>query len=546
MDVSSTFSAGDTVRDAYTGREAVVGDGGELTLIADPQGVVLLELAEAAPTPFSWDNATVYFVMTDRFENGDETNDNSYGRVTEGFSEAERAGTWHGGDLAGLTARLDYLDALGVNAIWMTSPVEQVHGWVGGGSGDFPHYGYHGYWALDFTTMDDNLGTEDELRAFIDAAHERGIRVIFDVVMNHPGYATADDMAEFLPEVMYTQEGLAGWRPSEGGTWHDWNDIFINYDSEDWVNWWGPRWIRAGFPGHNRAGMTDYNMSLAFLPDFITEDFRTLDGLPTLLTRKADSNAVAVDGYKVRDYLVKWHSDWVREYGVDGFRCDTAKHVEPASWQALKTASAEALAEWKANNPDKALDDAAFWMTGEVFPHGVNRDAYFDQGFDSLLNFDFQDVAEAVIADHDQLDALYGSYASSINSDPTFNVLTYISSHDTDLFFNMTGNDMTAQYDVGTALMLMPGGVQIFYGDESARTVGPEVTDEEQGTRSDMNWAEMDEALVAHWRRVGSFRRRHQAVGAGDHARVPFDGGLAFSRSLDGDTQDKVMVILMD
>lgn len=547
VDVSSTFSVGEVVRDAYSGREATVSDGGTVTLNARPEGVVLLEAADATPAPFSWDNATIYFVMTDRFENGDPSNDNSYGRVTEGFNGAERSGTWHGGDLRGLTDRLDYFEQLGVNAIWVTSPVEQIHGWVGGGTGDFPHYAYHGYWALDFTKLDANMGSEDDLRTFIDSAHERGIRVIFDVVVNHPGYASADDMAEFVPEVIRTTDGLAGWRPGDGGSWHDWNDIFMNYDTDAWTNWWGPRWIRADFPLHNRPGLTDYNSSLAFLPDFITEDFRTLDDIPPLLQRKADTNAARVEGYKVRDYLVKWHSDWVREYGVDGFRCDTAKHVEPATWTALKEASAAALAEWKSNNPEKALDDAAFWMTGEVFPHGVARDHYFDEGFDSLINFDFQDVATQIINNYDQLDTLYGMYASTINSDPTFNVLTYISSHDTDLFYNMAGNSIEAQYDIGTSLLLAPGGVQIFYGDETARPLGPNVSDEKQRTRSDMNWDDYDPALLAHWRRVGRFRNEHRAIGAGDHARIPFDGGYAFSRTYDANgVEDRVVVVLLN
>ncbi|MBE4116394.1 alpha-amylase, partial [Vibrio parahaemolyticus] len=82
------------------------------------------------------------FVMTDRFYNGNPDNDNSYGRNKDGKYEI---GTFHGGDLAGLTKKLDYIESLGVNAIWITSPLEQIHGWVGGGDkGDFKHYGYHG------------------------------------------------------------------------------------------------------------------------------------------------------------------------------------------------------------------------------------------------------------------------------------------------------------------------------------------------------------------------------------------------------------------
>lgn len=103
---------------------------------ANSNGLLLLERAETdKPAPFSWQNATVYFVLTDRFVNGDPTNDNSYGRHKDGMQEI---GTFHGGDLKGLTSKLDYLQQLGVNALWISSPLEQIHGWVGGGTGDFP------------------------------------------------------------------------------------------------------------------------------------------------------------------------------------------------------------------------------------------------------------------------------------------------------------------------------------------------------------------------------------------------------------------------
>ncbi|MCV5959404.1 alpha-amylase family glycosyl hydrolase, partial [Escherichia coli] len=101
--------------------------------------------------PFDYRNANIYFVMVDRFNNADTSNDNSYGRKKDG---KEEIGTFHGGDLSGLTKKLDYIESLGVNAIWITSPLEQIHGWVGGGDkGDFKHYGYHGYYHQDWTKL---------------------------------------------------------------------------------------------------------------------------------------------------------------------------------------------------------------------------------------------------------------------------------------------------------------------------------------------------------------------------------------------------------
>ncbi len=536
--VGAVFSPGDRVRDAYSGQTGQVDEDGNLAITPDPRKVMLLELDRAYSPQFTWDSATVYFAITDRFFNGNPANDNSYGRQKDG---ADEIGTWHGGDFAGLTEKLDYLEALGVNALWISAPYEQVHGWTGGGAGDFQHYAYHGYWALDFTQLDANFGTELEFRTFISEAHARGIRVVLDVVMNHPGYATGADLVAYLPEVI-DEAAFADFQPSEENGFHAWNDL-VDYENQRWDQWWGPRWIRAGFPGHNRPGQDDLKMSLSYLPDFITEDFRDAP-LPVLLQRKTDTAAVELPTTTVRGYLVDWLSQWVRDYGVDGFRCDTAKHVEQASWKALKDASVAALREWKQANPADAVDDLDFWMTGEVFPHGVVKDAYFtDGGFDSLINFDFQRVAKEVSRDRTKLDALYAQYASAINTDPAFNVLSYISSHDTSLYIETNDGDLEAQYAVGTAMMLLPGGVQIFYGDETGRRDGPSGSDDKQGTRSDMNWSGYDPALLAHWQKLGQFRRNHPAVAAGSHEKLAFEGGYAFSRS---DSNDTVMVVLLD
>lgn len=126
------------VRDYYSKQTATVKNG-SITLqpAAASNGLLLLERAETdAPAAFDWHNATVYFVLTDRFVNGDPGNDHSYGRRNDGMQEI---GTFHGGDLRGLTSKLDYLQQLGVNALWISAPFEQIHGWVGGGTkGDFP------------------------------------------------------------------------------------------------------------------------------------------------------------------------------------------------------------------------------------------------------------------------------------------------------------------------------------------------------------------------------------------------------------------------
>ncbi len=148
--VGNAFKDGDWVRDYYSGNKAQVTNGQvTLTPAPDAEGLLLLEAVDAPEQSFTWAGATVYFTVTDRFANGRTDNDLNYGRKPDGKDEI---GTFHGGDFAGLTQKLDYLKDLGVNAVWVTPPFEQIHGWVGGGDqGDFLHYVYHGYYALDLS-----------------------------------------------------------------------------------------------------------------------------------------------------------------------------------------------------------------------------------------------------------------------------------------------------------------------------------------------------------------------------------------------------------
>ena len=207
---------------------------------AGSDGLLLLERAESPEQPITrdWRNAIVYFVLTDRFANGDPGNDRSYGREPDGKDEI---GTFHGGDLKGLTKRLDHIASLGVDALWISAPYEQIHGWVGGGDrGDFRHYGYHGYYALDFTQLDANMGSENDLRALISEAHARGIRVLFDVVLNHPGYSTLQDMQQLgfgaLRDGMaeYLPEQWSAWQPEAHENLHAYHNL-VDYEHPSWA-----------------------------------------------------------------------------------------------------------------------------------------------------------------------------------------------------------------------------------------------------------------------------------------------------------------------
>lgn len=473
------------------------------------------------------DNPIIYFVLTDRFANGNPGNDHAYGRKNDParFDTVQESGTFHGGDLAGLTGKLKdgYFQQLGVNAIWISAPYEQIHGWVVGGSKSFKHYSYHGYYALDYTVLDQAMGTPAQLREMVDTAHAQGIRILFDVVMNHPGYADIQTLAEYKVPIL--------WKGYEAANLNDYHS-YIDYNNFEFKQWWGGDWVRAGLPGYPDGGRDDLTMQLAYLPDFRTERSNPV-GLPPVLQRKPDTRAVNLPNTPVRGYLVKWLSDWVREYGIDGFRCDTVKHVEPESWAALKTAASGALLDWKQAHPAQKIDDAPFWMVGEVWGHTPVRSQWFDAGFDSLINFDFQSRASG---NWKAIDSLYNGYASALAKPPRFDALSYISSHDTALFAR-------EQLRHGlSALLLAPGGVQLFYGDESGRPPGPSPEgDPQQATRSDMNWGKIDTALLAHAQKLGRFRARHVALARGEHVMLS-EAPYSFARIASG-FGDRVLVV---
>lgn len=503
------------------------------------------------PDTFTWDNVNCYFVLTDRFANGNTSNDNSYNRKN-GLSGDENVATFHGGDIKGLTDNMDYFKKLGINAIWITAPYEQAHGWVSGKGHKFPHYAFHGYYTLDWTYMDRNMGTIDEFREFVQTCHENGIRVIMDIVMNHVGYNNQEDMITYNHGKTNVTEH--GWLSKTSGCgdklcvyggnncW--WANYSVDFTNNLWESWWGP-WIRS----FAYSSGSEYGGSCGGLPDIKSELPSSVGLAPVLKTKWAQETSSEYDAYKVPSvanvdwngksgdwrtdknvppvqYQIVWLSSWVREFGIDGFRCDTAKHVEKTYWKQLKVACQAALEAWrkdssKIDNSGAKDWDESFWMTGECWgwTKGSDDSYYTDGGFDSMINFAFNGG--------NNWDGNYrtnypkssnwegylsiNSFGDSDNNGNRNNCLTYISSHDTGL--TRVGD----QKAVGTEFILLPGGVQIYYGDESYREKAyAGCGDGDMMTRGDMNLSTAKSSeLVAHWGKVGTFRKFNPAVGAG-------------------------------
>lgn len=467
-----------------------------------------------------WNSATVYFLLTDRFHNGDPTNDLALGRAQDGAVLR----SFQGGDLAGVLQKLEegYFDALGVDAIWLTPFVEQIHGSVDEGTGKT--YGFHGYWTRDWTAVDPALGTVDDLRALVDAAHRRGIRVLMDAVINHTGPVTPRD-----PQ------------------WPD-----------DWVRT-GPRCVYRDY-------RTTVSCTLVYnLPDILTERNDPVE-LPRPLIEKweregrLDRELAELDAFFERTgyprapryHLMKWLTDWVRELGFDGYRVDTAKHFEEAISAELKQEAEQAFADWKEAHPDQVLDGLPFYMLGEVYnyelSHGRDFDFgdrtvdFFNYGYDGLINFGFKREAAG------SLDDLFTRYAAALREGELRGVaiLNYVSSHDDGSPYDPDRED---PFGAGTRLLLAPGGAQVYYGDELARPLRVEGAEGDANLRSVMNWEDLERAgstpeILEHWQKLGQFRRAHPAVGAGEHRRLQAEPYI-FSRTLETNGLfDRVLVVM--
>jgi alpha-amylase len=484
----------------------------------------VVEAARTADPAVFWNSATVYFLLTDRFYNGDPANDLALGRAQDGAVLR----SFQGGDLAGVLRKLEdgYFEALGVDAIWLTPFVEQIRGSVDEGTGKT--YGFHGYWARDWTAVDPALGSPEDLRAVVEAAHRRGIRVLMDAVINHTGPVTPLD-----PQ------------------WPD-----------DWVRT-GPRCLYRDYGSTVECTLVDN------LPDIRTERDAPVELPGRLIEKWQREGRLAAElaeldaffqrtGYPraPRYYVMKWLTDWVREFGFDGYRVDTAKHFEETVSAELKQEAVQAFTEWKRAHPDQILDDLPFYMMGEVYNYelGHGRDFdfgdrtvdFFDFGYDGLINFGFKREAAGPMAG--PLDDLYTRYSAALREGALRGrvILSYASSHDDGAPLDPERED---PFGTGTRLLLAPGGAQIYYGDELARPLRVEGARGDANLRSVMTWQELQrgeaaDQVLQHWRKLGRFRRAHPAVGAGRHRRLQAEPYI-FSRTLEtGRLSDRVLVAL--
>lgn len=485
---------------------------------------------------FNWGNATVYFVITDRFCNGDTTNDVNYGRIVDYGSERLNAATFHGGDFKGmlLKAKEGYFRNLGVDVVWMTDVYEQIHGWMSGSGAvnDFPHYGYHGYYPLDYTQTDKNYGTIREFRELVDTLHAQGIRVMLGANLNDPGYPTLLDAVQYgFTDTGLTEKQAARHIP-------DWSYDKFYSDRLNWKGWYGRGWIRMPDEGWDESN--PLQATLFGMPDFKDESDNPV-GIPPFLKRKWKQEGNANDlwvnpkaltlrqdrQWSPMQYLMAWIASWVEEFGIDGFRCDIVENVHLYRWKELNEACNRALERWRKNHPQ---DPAAQWtdrfyMTGDFDMAGIDfKKDYADAGFSSMVNFHFPK--------HGDLDGItytWQTYSDSIAQHPGWHPFNYLNnSYHRDA-------DMDNMMDCATSFLLSPGVAQIFYGDETARKLSDARfnVDSDQAFRSDMNWNDINTALLTHYQRLGNIRKAHPAIGIGRQTTIDVHTCI---RTTDNDT----------
>lgn len=467
---------------------------------------------------FNWGNATVYFVITDRFCNGDSTNDVNYGRIVDYGSEQLNAATFHGGDFKGILekAKEGYFTDLGIDVVWMTDVYEQIHGWMSGSGpvNDFPHYGYHGYYPLDYTQTDKNFGTVEEFRELVDTLHSQGIRVMLGANLNDPGYPT-------LLDAVQTGFAHTGLTEAEAARHHrEWSYDDFYAGRLDWDGWYGRGWIRM--PDENWDESDPLEATLFGMPDYKDESETPVD-IPDFLHRKWEKEGSANDpwvnpsarkfrtdrNWSPMQYVIAWISSWVEEFGIDGFRCDIVENVHTHRWQELNRACNEALAKWRAAHPGAPASEWTdrFYMTGDFDNASIDyKPGYARAGFSSMVNFFFPKHG-----DLDNIVYTWQAYADSVAAHPGWHPFSYLNnSYHRDA-------DMANMTDCATTLLLAPGAAQIFYGDETGRKLSAARfnVDSDQAFRSDMDWTDIDSLQLKHFRKLGKIRRANPVIGTG-------------------------------
>ncbi|TSE17189.1 alpha-amylase [Arthrobacter sp. KBS0703] len=407
-----------------------------------------------------------YFVMADRFSNGNAANDDGGlgpDPMVSGF-DPQRKGFYNGGDLNGLLDKIDYIQGLGTTSIWLTPSFKNKAVQPEDNSA-----GYHGYWVTDFTQIDPHLGTNAELKALIDQAHSRGMKVYFDIITNH----TADVIGyKEGARSGYVSKDKAPYRTASGAVFDDRDyagkSDFPQLDAEKSFpytpvldpaekNLKVPAWLNDPTLYHNR-GDTTFTGENSFYGDFF--------GLDDLFTEHP----------KVVDGMKDIYKTWIRDFGVDGFRIDTMKHVNDEFWQDF---GPDVLSYAKEQGKNE------FFMFGEVFDTSKSFTSQFTtrNSMQAVLDFPFQDAARNFASrsqDARQLATFFNGDDCYTDADSNvYQLPTFLGNHDMGRIGSFISSDnpdasdaeRVARDELAHELMYFSrGNPVVYYGDEQGFT----------------------------------------------------------------------------
>jgi pullulanase-type alpha-1,6-glucosidase len=405
-----------------------------------------------------------YFVMPDRFANGDTSNDRgglTGSRLATGYDPTDK-GFYQGGDLKGLTRKLDYIKGLGTTAIWMAPifknrPVQ--------GTGSNASAGYHGYWITDFTQVDPHFGTNQDLKTLISKAHAKGMKVFFDVITNHTADVVdyEEKSSDYLSKGAFpylTKDG----RPFDDADYADGTRKFpavsgasFPYTPKVTSHSKVPAWLNDPTMYHNRGDSTFAGESATY------GDFSGLDDLWT-------ERPEVVHG------MERIYERWVRDFAVDGFRIDTVKNVNMEFW----TQWATALDKYAAAHGRKN-----FFMFGETYSADTNvTSPYVTRGrLDATLDFPFQDAARAYASQGgsaQRLASVFGDdYKYTTDKANAYEQVTFLGNHDMGRigYFLKQDNPKATDAEIlkkdelaNELMFLSRGNPVVYYGDEQGFT----------------------------------------------------------------------------
>ena len=415
------------------------------------------------------EDEVIYFLLPDRFENGDASNDKGGlrgDRLATGFDPMHK-GFFHGGDLKGLTKRLDYIQGLGATAVWL-SPIfknKPVQGPKGQESA-----GYHGYWVTDFTRVDPHLGTDADFKAFVNAAHAKGMKVYMDIIANHTADVLYPKECEGQSQCLYRsiadypyqrRGGIGGGAINDGfdgsnfGKLTDPNYAYTMTVKPAERNVKVPAWLNEPIYYHNR-GDTTFRGESSMMGDFV--------GLDDLFTEHP----------RVVEGMIEIYGSWIDRFGVDGFRIDTARHVNAEFWEKFVPAMIERA---------RAKGIPNFHIFGEVAddtgqPGKLAKHTRRDK-LPSVLDFAFGVTAIKTVTGEWGTEAWREFFAQDIlyegGEHAALRLPTFLGNHDAGRFSTFmrkafpkaSDDEMLKRVALGHVLLMTARGVPtIYYGDE--------------------------------------------------------------------------------